>query len=107
MTKTEPITCHSLNHMHEKQKQANCKLCSKCKIFADFAGARARKVEAKVGSIAITMEGIVFQKYPAICIPQACQGVDTGHAYKTAISTKVFSHGSTSACGKIGLRVRE
>ena len=59
--------------------------------------------QERLRSIVMTMEGIAFEKYPAICVPQACQGVDNGHAYKTATSTKVFTHGSTSACGKIGL----
>ena len=40
----------------------------------------------------ITIEGIALKKYPAICVPQACQGVDTVHAYTTVTSTKVFTH---------------
>ena len=40
----------------------------------------------------ITKEGIAFETYPAICVPQARQRFDTGHAYITAPSAKVFTH---------------
>ena len=62
-----------MQYMQERQTASQSQIT--LKIFADFADPRARKVEAKVGSIVIIMEGIAFEKYPAICVPQACQGV--------------------------------
>ena len=37
-------------------------------------------------------EGIAFEKFPSLCELEAHHEVDLGHAYRTALSAKSFTH---------------
>ena len=39
----------------------------------------------------VAKESISVKKYIVLCKLEACHGVDLGHAYKTALSVKLFT----------------
>ena len=92
----------AMSHLHTAQAKASSEPVTS---YAPIAHAllmldkpeRARMRRKFEVYCLMAKEGIAFEKFPSLCELEAHHEVDLGHAYRTAVSAKSFTHYITQA----------